>query len=50
MDKTVRLWQVGHDECLNVFRHNNYGKYNKIQMLHLPISVFFVLVFVFMTI
>lgn len=24
MDKTVRLWQVGHDECLNVFRHNNY--------------------------
>ncbi|KAL4352987.1 hypothetical protein GQ457_06G043190 [Hibiscus cannabinus] len=24
MDKTVRLWQVGCDRCLNVFRHNNY--------------------------
>ncbi|KAM4117310.1 hypothetical protein ACB094_02G114100 [Castanea mollissima] len=23
-DKTVRLWQVGCDECLNVFRHNDY--------------------------
>ncbi|XP_042493158.1 WD repeat-containing protein 44-like [Macadamia integrifolia] len=23
-DKTVRLWKVGSDECLNVFRHNNY--------------------------
>ncbi|XVF58738.1 hypothetical protein PTKIN_Ptkin07bG0090700 [Pterospermum kingtungense] len=24
MDKTVRLWQVGCDGCLNVFLHNNY--------------------------
>lgn len=24
VDKTVRLWQVGHDECLKVFTHNNY--------------------------
>ncbi|GMI99366.1 hypothetical protein like AT1G48870 [Hibiscus trionum] len=24
MDKTVRLWQVGCDRCLNVFHHNNY--------------------------
>ncbi|XP_057970373.1 WD repeat-containing protein YMR102C [Malania oleifera] len=23
-DKTVRLWQLGCSECLNVFRHNNY--------------------------
>ncbi|KAJ4951551.1 hypothetical protein NE237_028383 [Protea cynaroides] len=23
-DKTVRLWKVGSDECLNVFHHNNY--------------------------
>lgn len=26
-DKTVRLWQVGSDECLGVFPHSNYGKY-----------------------
>lgn len=25
-DKTVRQWQVGYDQCLNVFHHNNYGK------------------------
>ncbi|MBA0678074.1 hypothetical protein Goari_019440 [Gossypium aridum] len=24
MDKTVRLWQVGCNQCLNVFYHNNY--------------------------
>ncbi|XP_071730648.1 uncharacterized protein [Rutidosis leptorrhynchoides] len=24
VDKTVRLWQVGHNECLKVFTHNNY--------------------------
>ncbi|XVF80259.1 hypothetical protein PTKIN_Ptkin15bG0056700 [Pterospermum kingtungense] len=24
VDKTVRLWQVGHDECQKVFSHNNY--------------------------
>ncbi|XP_039066763.1 WD repeat-containing protein 44-like [Hibiscus syriacus] len=24
MDKTVRLWKVGCDRCLNVFHHNNY--------------------------
>ncbi|KAK4363808.1 hypothetical protein RND71_019049 [Anisodus tanguticus] len=24
VDKTVRLWQVGHDECLGVYSHNNY--------------------------
>lgn len=24
VDKTVRMWQVGHDECLKVFTHNNY--------------------------
>uniref|UniRef100_A0A1D1ZEI3 Putative WD repeat-containing protein C3H5.08c n=1 Tax=Anthurium amnicola TaxID=1678845 RepID=A0A1D1ZEI3_9ARAE len=23
-DKTVRMWKVGHDHCLKVFRHNNY--------------------------
>ncbi|XP_022950097.1 WD repeat-containing protein 44-like isoform X2 [Cucurbita moschata] len=23
-DKTVRLWQVGSDQCLNVFHHKNY--------------------------
>ncbi|CAI9753085.1 unnamed protein product [Fraxinus pennsylvanica] len=24
MDKTVRLWQVGSDECLGIFHHSNY--------------------------
>ncbi|KAA8526110.1 hypothetical protein F0562_007790 [Nyssa sinensis] len=24
VDKTVRLWQVGQDQCLRVFSHNNY--------------------------
>lgn len=24
VDKTVRMWQVGHDQCLKVFSHNNY--------------------------
>ncbi|CAM8951299.1 unnamed protein product [Rhodiola kirilowii] len=24
VDKTVRLWQVGHDRCLGVFAHSNY--------------------------
>ncbi|TXG60458.1 hypothetical protein EZV62_015031 [Acer yangbiense] len=24
MDKTVRMWQVGCDQCLNVFQHSNY--------------------------
>ncbi|GMI93164.1 hypothetical protein like AT5G24320 [Hibiscus trionum] len=24
MDKTVRLWQVGCDHCLDIFHHNNY--------------------------
>lgn len=24
VDKTVRLWKVGHDECLKVFVHSNY--------------------------
>ncbi|XAR70137.1 hypothetical protein NMG60_11026905 [Bertholletia excelsa] len=24
VDETVRLWQVGHDQCLRVFPHNNY--------------------------
>lgn len=24
MDKTVRLWKVGNDNCLKVFSHNNY--------------------------
>ncbi|KAG4125599.1 hypothetical protein ERO13_D10G106000v2 [Gossypium hirsutum] len=24
MDKTVRLWKVGCNQCLNVFHHNNY--------------------------
>ncbi|VFQ67938.1 unnamed protein product [Cuscuta campestris] len=23
-DKTARLWQIGHDQCLGVFPHNNY--------------------------
>ena len=25
MDKTVRLWQVGCNDCLGVFTHNSYG-------------------------
>lgn len=25
VDKTVRLWRVGCDECLEVFSHCNYG-------------------------
>ncbi|KAJ8538622.1 hypothetical protein K7X08_029918 [Anisodus acutangulus] len=24
VDKTARLWQVGHDKCLGVYLHNNY--------------------------
>lgn len=24
VDNTVRMWQVGHDECLKSFTHNNY--------------------------
>ncbi|TMW82457.1 hypothetical protein EJD97_005884 [Solanum chilense] len=24
VDKTARLWQVGHDKCLGVYPHNNY--------------------------
>ncbi|XP_044469201.1 uncharacterized WD repeat-containing protein C3H5.08c-like isoform X2 [Mangifera indica] len=24
MDKTVRLWQVGCDKCINIFHHSNY--------------------------
>ncbi|XP_048334949.2 uncharacterized protein LOC107423670 isoform X2 [Ziziphus jujuba] len=24
MDKTVRLWQVGYNQCLKIFSHNNY--------------------------
>ncbi|XP_076881426.1 uncharacterized protein LOC143529539 [Bidens hawaiensis] len=24
VDKTVRMWKLGHHECLNVFTHNNY--------------------------
>nr|XP_043630651.1 WD repeat-containing protein 44-like [Erigeron canadensis] len=24
VDKTVRLWQIGHHECIKVFTHNNY--------------------------
>jgi hypothetical protein len=31
-DKTVCLWQVGCDQCLNVFRHNDYGTYKKIKL------------------
>ncbi|KAE9604154.1 hypothetical protein Lal_00001603 [Lupinus albus] len=23
-DKTVRLWQIGYDECLNIFHHRDY--------------------------
>lgn len=26
VDKTARLWRVGHDHCLRVYSHNNYGK------------------------
>lgn len=25
VDKSVRLWRVGHDGCLKVFFHSNYG-------------------------
>ncbi|XP_028243898.1 uncharacterized protein LOC114421954 isoform X1 [Glycine soja] len=25
MDKTVRLWQIGCNQCLNVFHHNDYA-------------------------
>ncbi|MCD7462522.1 hypothetical protein HAX54_048701 [Datura stramonium] len=24
--KTACLWQVGHDKCLGVYSHNNYGE------------------------
>ncbi|KAL7596600.1 hypothetical protein Lser_V15G30248 [Lactuca serriola] len=24
VDKTVRMWKIGYDECLKVFTHNNY--------------------------
>ncbi|MFS7942082.1 putative transcription factor WD40-like family [Helianthus anomalus] len=24
VDKTIRLWKLGHNECLKVFTHNNY--------------------------
>ncbi|KAJ9549671.1 hypothetical protein OSB04_022214, partial [Centaurea solstitialis] len=24
VDKTVRMWQVGHEECVKTFTHNNY--------------------------
>ncbi|XP_057478557.1 uncharacterized protein LOC130765954 isoform X2 [Actinidia eriantha] len=24
VDKTVRLWQVGHNQCLRIYYHNNY--------------------------
>lgn len=25
VDKTVRLWQVGCNDCLKIFAHSNYG-------------------------
>lgn len=25
VDNTVRLWQVGSEQCLKVFSHNDYG-------------------------
>lgn len=25
IDKTVRLWRVGYDNCLKIFSHSNYG-------------------------
>lgn len=24
VDKTVRMWKIGHNECLKIFTHNNY--------------------------
>ncbi|KAK8946040.1 hypothetical protein KSP40_PGU008619 [Platanthera guangdongensis] len=27
MDKTVRMWTVGFDGCLQIFQHNDYGKF-----------------------
>lgn len=27
MDKTVRMWKIGCNQCLKVFHHNDYGKY-----------------------
>lgn len=27
MDKTVRLWQLGSNTCLNTFYHTDYGEY-----------------------
>lgn len=36
-DYTVRLWQVGSDQCLKVFSHNNYG------LLFFPFHVFLVI-------
>lgn len=27
IDKTVRLWKVGCENCLEVFSHSNYGAY-----------------------
>lgn len=33
VDKTVRLWQVGHDCCLKVFSHSNYGMPQRLSVL-----------------
>lgn len=41
-DKTVRLWQVGCNKCLNVFRHNDYGIYEKQKLLS-PCLVFIII-------
>ncbi|PIN25349.1 WD40 repeat-containing protein [Handroanthus impetiginosus] len=30
VDKTARLWKVGHDDCLRVYSHNNYD--NRLQL------------------
>jgi hypothetical protein len=42
-DKTVRLWQVGCDQCLNVFHHNDYGKYEKQNFLSLCLVIMIII-------
>jgi hypothetical protein len=34
MDKTVCCWKIGCDQCLSVFPHKDYGKYERIT--HFP--------------
>lgn len=35
MDKTVRAWKISCDQCLSVFPHKGFGKYERITLLYL---------------